>query len=190
MINKILLLSIIFIFGINSKVFIQNNVQKNPKTEKLVTSIKSKGYVLLVQSLVVNDSVDSESHYYSYPIFIEQTLFIYYKKKLILKRKHHVDKVEFVTSHKQKIKALENRICEIGILKNNKELLFYLNGWGGCTDCSTYLELIDKKGETVFLDYSDKFKVFKSKGNFNVELKKRHIDYEENISKIKLFKKV
>jgi hypothetical protein len=190
MINKIFLSSVIIILGMNSISFQHKNVQKAPKLESRTTSIKSNGYILLVRSLVINDSVDSTSHYYSYPIFTEQTLFLYHNKKLILKRKHPVKKVQFITYHKQKVKALENRICEIGIYKGKSEMLFYIDGWGGCTDCSTYLELVDKKGKTVFLDYSDKFKVIKFKGNFNKELKKRSIDYNENINKIKLIKKI
>lgn len=188
--NRIIIIHFIFLFCISSKIYKSNSIQIKPKIESLTTSIKSNGYTLLVKSSIVNDSIDSSSKYYSYPIFIEQTVFVYHNNKLIFKRNHPSKKVYFITFHKQKIKALENRLYEIGILKNNKSLLFYLDGWGGCTDCSTYMELINRNGKTVFLDYSDKFKIFKSKGNFNNELKKRYIDYNENINKIKLFKKI
>ena len=175
----IILVCIVFCFGFIAKKIDKVKNQKDFEVIYKTKSLKLNGYKFVVASSIINDSLKENSYFYSCPLFLKQTIKIYKKNKLILKRNHISKRIDVTSYHGKKLNVIENRITEIGIIDTEKGVLFYINGWGGCDDCSTYLEVIDNYGKTIYLDYSDKYNVFKSKGDYRNFLKKYKVSNEK-----------
>lgn len=140
----------------------ERNVNKNCSDS---TTVLEDDYKIQIISDLLCDSLDvSETPWFFMP-FSNQTIKLYYQGKLILEREHQSKKEEVVNRLNQKVDILENVIVEIGIIPGRQEKLFYINGYGGCTDCTEYLELFDRSGKSFYVSYFDKKDAFIKKGD-------------------------
>lgn len=67
-------------------------------------------------------------------------------------------------------------------------MFFYIEGYGGCSNCPEYSELVNKKGEAIFLTYHDTEKEYHSIGDLASALNLAGIN-EQNFSQGKFLTK-
>ncbi len=159
----------------NSVKYLSNNVEI--KTD---TTILSSGFnkIILLSDYVVDSLNESESIYF-FPLILNQKINLFYQNKLIYSKNHAVKKIEVKDKHNKKIKILENVIYQIGIIEGQKESFFCIEGYGGCSSCTEYSEIINKNGNTIFLLFYDEKKVYQSKGNLINVLSENGIDQKK-----------
>lgn len=173
----------VFLLGCGSKESSKTFAsQKNLVSEYKIDSLELNGFSLVVISTFIRDSVSPTSDFYSYPLYLNQKLKLYKRDTLILTKNHISERIDVRSYQGKKLSVIENRIFTIGIIDiMTDDVLFYLDGWGGCTDCSTYLELIDKNGQSILLQYGDKTTMLKNQGDLQTVQHKYKNEYERLI---------
>lgn len=98
------------------------------------------------------------------PIFINQQVKLLYNDVEVY-NKAHKSNIKTRTIDGEKVDCLENGIIQVGIIEGRGDSVFSISGYGGCMWCTEYDELFNKKGESIYLLYHDKQKVYQSHGS-------------------------
>lgn len=136
----------------------------------------------LLDSLIPEQKVDF------YPLITKQTIKLHIDNKIIYNSDHKVKSVN-VKTQRGNVNILSNVIMQIGLIKGRSDMFFCIEGYGGCNTCTEYSEIINSKGQSIFLLYSNYQKTYLSNGNLQEVLKKNGIDQKAYRSGDYLFKR-
>jgi hypothetical protein len=132
----------------------------NPIEYRVIIS-DSNGYSLQVETTYLYDSVYLNKGWaFDRNISVLSQRLIFCKGDSVLKQMTHNVKKQIFTRHGQKYSFLENIIRGICIIYGKNEILYMIEGSGGCNTCSEYGALFSSSGQRLWYKYysiTDKF---------------------------------
>jgi hypothetical protein len=138
--------------------------------------LKSGEYRIEIISKYIDDSADSSESLALCPLVSEQRLRLYYKNQLTSSRLFHDSTLSLLSASKQRVKVLKTRIVQVGIIKGSAQSFFIINGYGGCSTCSEYISIVNKQGESLFVNFHEGGKTILRKGSLEDVLSRNGID--------------
>jgi hypothetical protein len=158
---------IILLIGVScgSKTAVIQESLQSDKTILETALSSSKGRLLL--HTTIDTSLNEEEVYpFKYGV-IKQELFFYLDGKVVNRCLSSMPFSSITRNNGDSVKILENVIYELGILKGGSYDLYSVKGAGLCNSCPEYFAFYTMAGDCVWSNYSSKYKVFKSTGDFN-----------------------
>lgn len=177
-------LSIIFSGCKNSKTdervdvdFNRNLIKEDETTVCHFDSVEMiKGnYSIKVISCFIDDSIPIEEPAPFYPIYVNQVVIIKKKDSVIFAKPHPVEYIYQQTFSNNVIPMMKNYIYNIGIVGEGEDMLFTIDGYGGCNACTEYYSLYNVDGGMEYCYYGETRNVLFQKGNMFKVLKKHNI---------------
>jgi hypothetical protein len=140
------------------------------------TSVRSGKYAITVTSKYIQTNKEER------PVCLAQQVKLFYRDVEVY-NKPHKSKIKTQTINGKRVNYLDNDIIEIGIVEGRKDSVFSILGYGGCMWCTEYDELLNKKGESIYLLYHDKQKVYQSHGSMKAVCSKYGIPLKDGEQK-------
>lgn len=154
------------------------NIQKG-KNQKLkfqydTTFLEKDESRIEIISKMLLDSIDWAHSFYINPICVYQKVNLYKFNKLIKSFYHNYGKDTIQTFNGEKLLVLSNSIYEVCLRKGESGWFFWMLGDGGCSWCTTYHEVLNSDGKTIYLLVEDRTHTYKKIGNLNNDVYKRN----------------
>jgi len=158
---------------------IKEGITKVITPNKDTASLKDGDYKIMIITTYLVDSLNSNAPMWFYPLFLDQNIQLFYKDKIVYLGPHKVKKISVWTANHDSLVILENAIVEVGIIDGDKNRFFSIEGYGGCNSCPEYREILNNKGESLFLTYHDLNKTFMQRGVLMDVLRLNGIDQQK-----------
>ncbi len=142
-----------------------------------------EGYIMNFNSYKFDCELDNEKNgfFFGFPYY-KQSIEIYKNGEILFRHEIDSEKTSTLAKNGKKYLINEVQVQSVQILTNEKkDVFFLLSGYGGCSWCKEYLEILNEKGEVILINISDHTKTYKSNTNekFADVLKSIGIEYKE-----------
>lgn len=156
----------------------------------LINKIKTSDDEELVLKTFVYDSCQIKNSSTFLNGIKKQELIFLKDGKQICKESSPMGKKYVSADCRDSLQVLENVIYEISVIEGIHRNLYVIKGSGVCNACPELFAFYNTLGECVWLNYSNKYKVFKAVGSFKDACKEFGIDssiwYGNKYKKVKI----